>query len=69
VRKVDVFICGVQKGGTTSLFSYFCEHPRLVPPRDKDRPRVKEPHFFDNEDLDWSSPDYRQLHELYPETA
>lgn len=53
---VSVFVCGAQKGGTTSLFSYFCEHPGLQPP---DR---KELHFFDDEGVDWSNPDYDRLH-------
>jgi hypothetical protein len=57
---VDVFIAGVQKGGTTSLYLYFCDHPELI------GPRVKETHFFDDETIDWSTPDYRILHEFYP---
>lgn len=50
--RVGVFIAGVQKAGTTSLHSYFAEHPALLPPR------KKETHFFDREAVDWSKPDY-----------
>jgi hypothetical protein len=57
--RVEVFIAGVQKCGTTSLYAYFKEHPQLA------APRMKETHFFDNEELDWRSIDYRALDELY----
>lgn len=53
---VSVFVCGVQKGGTTSLHAHFKEHPQLADP---DR---KELHFFDNEAIDWRAPDYAMLH-------
>lgn len=59
-RRVSVFICGVQKGGTTSLYAHFCEHPELSPPR------IKETHFFDDEHVQWDAEvDYGPLHELY----
>lgn len=51
-HRVGVFIAGVQKGGTTSLHSYFAEHPALLPPR------KKETHFFDRETVNWNKPDY-----------
>ena len=37
----DFLVVGTQKGGTSSLFSYLAQHPRVVPAR------VKEVHFFD----------------------
>ena len=40
-RKVDFVIAGVQKSGTTALFSYLCEHHDICM-SDK-----KEIHFFD----------------------
>ena len=40
-RKVDFIIAGVQKSGTTALFSYLCEHNEICM-SDK-----KEIHFFD----------------------
>jgi hypothetical protein len=54
-KLVSIFVCGVQKSGTTSLFAYFCEHPSLSPPS------RKELHFFDEETVDWSLPDYSVL--------
>jgi len=40
-RKPDFIIIGVQKGGTSSLFSYLDQHPQLR------LSRVKEVHYFD----------------------
>ncbi len=37
-----------------------CEHPELA------APAHKEPHFFDDETIDWERPDYGALHALYP---
>lgn len=58
-KPVSVFVGGVQKGGTTSLFAYFCEHPSLSPPS------RKELHFFDEEALDWPHPDYSILDSFF----
>ncbi|MFG1463982.1 sulfotransferase [Xanthobacter sp. DSM 24535] len=54
-KRVSVFVCGVQKGGTTSLFSYLRDHPGLS------APHGKEVHFFDDETQDWNAPDYGGL--------
>jgi hypothetical protein len=59
-KLVSIFVCGVQKGGTTSLNSHFAEHPALSPPS------RKETHFFDNERHDWDSPDYSALDAFFP---
>lgn len=59
-RTVGLFIAGAQKGGTTSLFTRLAQHPGLA------SPRVKEPHFFDQESRDWARPDYAPLHAHYP---
>jgi hypothetical protein len=59
-KLVSIFVSGVQKGGTTSLFAYFCEHPSLSPPSEK------ELHFFDEETVDWSLPDYSALDTFFP---
>jgi arylsulfatase A-like enzyme len=58
-KRVSIFAVGVQKGGTTSLHAYFCEHPALSPPN------IKETHFFDNESIDWSAPDLERLDSFY----
>jgi hypothetical protein len=59
-KPVSIFVCGAQKGGTTSLFAYFSEHPSLSPPC------RKELHFFDEESRDWSAPDYSILDSFFP---
>jgi arylsulfatase A-like enzyme len=51
-KPISIFVCGAQKGGTTSLYAHFCEHPALAPPS------RKEMHFFDDETQDWAAPDY-----------
>lgn len=56
IDRVEVFIAGVQKAGTTALFSYLSEHQRLVPGI------AKELHFFDDELHDWQSGDYSSYH-------
>ena len=54
--QVDFFIIGVQKGGTTAIDSYLRHHPSVQ------MASVKEIHFFDDEQIDWSNPDYTRLH-------
>lgn len=56
---VDFFIAGVQKGGTTALDTMLRRHPEI------EMAARKEPHFFDNEALDWAAPDYELLHRFY----
>lgn len=58
--KLNLIIGGVQKGGTTSLFEYLRAHPSLFPPQ------RKETHFFDDETIDWSRPNYELLKRYYP---
>lgn len=53
---LDFIIAGVQRGGTSALHSYLSQHPRIF------LPKQKELHFFDNEKLDWDTPDYGILH-------
>lgn len=40
MRKPNFFIIGAPKSGTTALYTYLREHPRVF------LPRTKEPHFF-----------------------
>ena len=61
--KVDFFIVGVQKGGTTALDRVLRDSPGVQMP---DR---KEIHFFDDERRDWSKPDYRDLHRRFDWTV
>ena len=55
-RRIDFIIAGVQKGGTTALHTFLSQHPQIF------LPQRKELHFFDNERLKWSCPDYTSLH-------
>lgn len=45
--RVGFIICGAQKSGTTALVEYLKESTDIV------FPNTKEPHYFDNESLDW----------------
>ena len=60
---VDFFIVGVQKGGTTALDAYLSLSPHVQ------MAKVKEVHFFDDETIDWSRPDYRLLIDQFCWTA
>ena len=48
---IQAVLCGAQKAGTTSLAYYLRQHPELDVPK-------KELHYFDNETIDWKSPNY-----------
>jgi hypothetical protein len=58
--RVDFLIAGVQKGGTFSLYRLLERHPEIS------LSKAKEVHFFDNEEIDWSSPSYGQYHRNFP---
>ncbi|KAH8767279.1 sulfotransferase [Diaporthe sp. PMI_573] len=60
-EQVHFLVAGVQKGGTTTLFSYLEEHPQLQ------MATRKETHFFDHEGtaVDWDRPDYGVYHALF----
>jgi len=53
---VNFLVVGVQKAGTTALYDYLSEEPGVSLSREK------ETHFFDDESLDWSRPDYARYH-------
>lgn len=57
--RVDFFVAGVQKGGTSALDKMLRGHPLVQ------MARRKEVHFFDDDTMDWSSPDYTRLHDYY----
>jgi hypothetical protein len=57
--KVDFFVAGNQKAGTTALDMYTRLHPGIQ------MARRKEPHHFDNEGIDWSHPNHSALHAEY----
>lgn len=58
-QRVQFFIAGVQKGGTTALDSILRDHPSVQ------MARVKEIHHFNDESIDWSAPDHGRLHEAF----
>lgn len=51
-KKFSFLLAGVQKSGTSALHSYLKQHPHLW------LSRKKELHFFDDETIDWTQPDY-----------
>ncbi len=55
-KKVDFVVVGAQKAGTTALFDHLSDDPRL------NLSTVKETHFFDDESVDWTRPDYGAYH-------
>lgn len=55
-RKVEFVVIGAQKAGTTALFDHLSDDPCL------NLSTVKETHFFDDEGVDWSRPDYSAYH-------
>jgi hypothetical protein len=57
--RIDFFIAGAQKAGTTALWESLRRHDALQ------LPAVKEVHFFDNEEVNWSEPDYDLLHQHF----
>jgi len=59
-KRVGFLVAGAQKAGTTALFDYLAEIPAL------ELPAVKEVHFFDDEEnVDWSAPDYAGYHDVF----
>lgn len=60
---VDFFIAGVQKGGTTALDTMLRRQPAIQ------MASRKEPHFFDNEAMNWQSPDYGLLRQFFDWSA
>ena len=58
--RVNFLIAGVQKAGTSSLYQLLKRHPAVG------LSSVKEVHFFDDENLDWSKPPYDSYHSYFP---
>ena len=55
VTKLSFVIGGAQKAGTSTLYALFKLHPQIQ------MARHKEPHFFDDEQRNWTQPDYKDL--------
>ncbi|MEP9352084.1 sulfotransferase [Xanthobacter sp. KR7-65] len=58
--RVHFAVVGVQKAGTTALFHFLSQHPKIAVPD------VKELHFFDDESRCWRRPDYRDYLRRFP---
>jgi len=52
--KVDFFIVGAPKAGTTSLYSYLSQHPEI------EMSTIKEPDYFSNEFIEEQSLYYKK---------
>lgn len=60
IERLDFVLAGAQKSGTTALHYFLSKHPHI---KMGDQQEI---HFFDNDALFASDPDYEQLHEHYP---
>jgi Sulfotransferase family len=65
-KRVNFFIAGAQKAGTTALDRMLRRHPALQMAADFAAPeKKKEAHFFDDEAVDWADPDCARLHQYF----
>src|SRR5215471_10030080 len=60
IERLDFIVAGAQKSGTTALHYFLNKHPDIC------MGDQQEIHFFDNDRLFASEPDYAQLHKHYP---
>jgi hypothetical protein len=60
IERLDFILAGAQKSGTTALHYFLSRHPDIT------MGDQQEIHFFDNDTLFVSEPDYGQLHKHYP---
>ena len=60
IERLDFVLVGAQKSGTTALHYFLSRHPKIT------MGDQQEIHFFDNDALFVSEPDYEQLHKHYP---
>src|SRR3954469_21202116 len=60
IHRLDFILAGAQKSGTTALHYFLSKHPHIT------MGHQQEMHFFDNDALFVSEPDYEELHKRYP---
>jgi hypothetical protein len=60
IERLDFILAGAQKSGTTALHYFLSKHPHIT------MGNQQEMHFFDNDALFVSEPDYEELHKRYP---
>jgi hypothetical protein len=63
IERLDFILAGAQKSGTTALHYFLSKHPDIT------MGDQQEIHFFDNDAMFVSEPDYEQLHKHYPPLA
>jgi len=63
IERLDFILAGAQKSGTTALHYFLSKHPNIT------MGDQQEIHFFDNDALFVSEPDYEELHKHYPPLA
>jgi Sulfotransferase domain len=63
IDRLDFILAGAQKSGTTALHYFLSRHPDIT------MGKKQEIHFFDNDALFVSEPDYELLHKHYPPLA
>jgi len=63
IERLDFVLAGAQKSGTTALHYFLSRHPNIT------MGDQQEIHFFDNDALFVSEPDYEQLHKHYSPLA
>ncbi len=63
IDRLDFVLAGAQKSGTTALHYFLSKHPNIT------MGDQQEIHFFDDDALFVSEPDYEQLHNHYPALA
>lgn len=61
--RIDFFIAGAQKAGTTALDAYLRHHASIQ------MAKIKELHFFDDETIDWTTPDYGSLDDAFEQPS
>jgi hypothetical protein len=63
IERLDFILAGAQKSGTTALHYFLRKHPDIT------MGDQQEIHFFDNDAMFVTEPDYGQLHKHYPPVA
>jgi Sulfotransferase domain len=63
LKRLDFILAGAQKSGTTALHYFLSRHPKIT------MGDQQEIHFFDDDTLFVTEPDYDQLHKHYPPVA
>src|SRR5436309_14695183 len=59
LERLDFVVAGAQKSGTTALHYFLSKHPNIT------MGDQQEIHFFDDDALFVSEPDYEELHKHY----